>query len=250
VDDEVRGALAVVVGGNQGIGAAIAEGLAAAGCALVLGARDEQRLAATRERIGGEVDVATLDLRSVASIRAFADGVLATHGTPRILVNSAGGALHKPVLDVTEADWDALHETHLKGAFFLSQAFGGAMVAAGYGKIIHLSSTWASVYTPGRSVYAAAKAGLGHLTTALAIEWAPAGVCVNAIAPTSTLTPRVVERLRSEGKRPDEPVPGIPMGRRATPEDIVGTALFLASPASDFITGQTIVVDGGFQHAK
>jgi NAD(P)-dependent dehydrogenase (short-subunit alcohol dehydrogenase family) len=250
----LAGKLAVVVGGNQGIGAAIAVALARAGCRLVIAARDEQRLAQARqdaEQAGGaDVDARFLDVTSVDGIREFASAVIAEHEVPTVLVNSAGGAIHKPILEVSVEDWDRIMATHLRGTFFVGQAFGKAMVEHGYGKIINLSSTWASTYVPGRSVYATAKAGVSHLTTAMAVEWAHAGVNVNAIAPTSTTTPRVVERMASDPDNTQYMLARIPMGRFATPDDIVGAALFLASPASDFVTGQTLYVDGGWQHAK
>ena len=251
---DLAGTLAVVVGGNQGIGAAIAVALAEAGCRLVITARNATRLAETKAQASevarDEVDARVVDVTSTESIAALTKGVLADHGVPTILVNSAGGTIRKPILQVTPEDWDLVIDTHLKGTFFVGQAFGRSMVGAGYGKIINLSSTWASTFSPGRSVYATAKAGVGHLTAAMAIEWAPSGVRVNAIAPTSTITPRVEERLRVDPQKADFATSRIPMGRQATPADIVGTALFLASPASDFITGQTIYVDGGWQHAK
>lgn len=251
---DLSGKLAVVVGGSQGIGAAIAVGLARAGCRLVIAARDEQRLASSKARAeeGARdvVDVRTVDVTSIDSIHALADGVLADHGTPTILVNSAGGSIRKPILDVTVEDWNQLIDTHLRGTFFVDQAFGRAMVDAGYGKIINMSSTWASTIAPGRSVYATAKAGIGHLTASMAVEWAPAKVCVNAIAPTSTTTPRVLKRIATDPDQSSFAVSRIPMGRLAAPEDMVGAALFLASPASDFITGHTLYVDGGWQHSK
>ena len=251
---DLTGKLALVVGGNQGIGAAIAIGLARAGCRLVITARNAQRLAevkAQAEEVAGDVvDTRTVDVTSVGSIRALAQGVLADHGTPTVLVNSAGGALRKPILDVTVQDWDQLIDTHLRGTFFVGQAFGRAMVDAGYGKIINMSSTWASTIAPGRSVYATAKAGISHLTASMAVEWAEANVCVNAIAPTSTATPRVLKRMETDPDQASFAVSRIPMRRLAVPQDMVGAALFLASPASDFITGQTLYVDGGWQHSK
>ncbi|WP_162605386.1 SDR family NAD(P)-dependent oxidoreductase [Jiangella ureilytica] len=248
------GALSVIVGGNQGIGAAIGLALAAAGSRLVIIGRDEGRLAEAKkaaEEVGTDV-VATqvADISSVDSIHAMVERVLADHGAPTILVNSAGGLVRKPAFDVTVEDWDWLMETHLRGTFFTCQGFGRAMAAEGYGKIINMSSTWASTFLPGRIVYATAKAGLGHMTEGLAVEWAPLGIRVNAIAPTTTTTPRVERAIEADANLQRTAVSKIPLGRLATPDDIVGAALYLASPVSDFVTGHTLYVDGGWRVSK
>jgi NAD(P)-dependent dehydrogenase (short-subunit alcohol dehydrogenase family) len=248
------GALAVVVGGNQGIGAAIALGLAENGCRIVLAARDTERLEETRrevERItAAAVDTRVVDITSIESIDEFSTAVVKDRGTPTVLINSAGGALYRPILEVTTEDWDTLINTHLRGTFFMCQAFGRHMVEVGYGKIVNMSSTWASTTAPGRSVYATAKAGVSHLTASMAVEWATSNVCVNAIAPTATVTPRVARLYAQEPDQFERARARIPMGRLATPEDVVGAALFLSSPLSDFVTGHTLYVDGGWHHSK
>lgn len=247
-------ALAVVVGASQGIGAAIAEAFAAAGARLVLAARDADRLADSRRRCldagGDAVDVVPVDVRDPASIEELAATVRDRHGPLSVLVNSAGAAATKPALDVTVDEWDLVHDVQLRGPFLTCRAFAGAMAEAEYGKIVNLSSTWAATVAPGRSVYAAAKAGLSHLTAALAVEWAPLGIRVNAVAPTTTRTPSREDRFATEPGLEESLRSRIPLGRLAMPTDIVGAALFLAGPDSDFVTGHTLYVDGGWRFAR
>lgn len=251
---DLNGATSVIIGGNQGIGAAIATGLARSGSRVVLAARDEQRLAEASADIksgpNAGVVVTRVDVTSVDSIRSAAEELETSVGVPRILVNSAGGTLRKRAFEVSPEEWNTLLDTHLRGTFFSCQAFGRGMADAGYGKIINLSSTWSSTVAPERSVYATAKAGVSHLTSALATEWAPLGIRVNAIAPTATTTPRVMERLSRDESSADFALSRIPLGRLARPEDVVGAALFLSGPESDFITGHTLYVDGGWRASK
>lgn len=255
LDHDFGGKLAVVVGGNQGIGAAIAAGLARAGSRIVIVGRDQRRLVEARKRVrranrNVDVDTCVADVSSIESIANMTEHVMAEHGAPAILVNSAGGTIHKPAFEVTVPEWDQLINTHLRGTFFVSQAFGQVMAEMSYGKIINMSSTWASTVQSGRSVYATAKAGVSHLTSALAIEWATYGIRVNAIAPGPTMSPRVRERMNSDPEAAKSILERIPLGRFGTPEDIVGAAIFLASPASDFVTGHTLYVDGGWRTSK
>jgi NAD(P)-dependent dehydrogenase (short-subunit alcohol dehydrogenase family) len=244
----LKGTLSVVIGASEGIGAAIAVGLARAGSKLVLGGRDEDRMTATIERIrehGGSAHFESVDVRAPEAVKAFGRSVIGAHGTPTILVNSMGGTLIKAMQDVEVAEWDDLHGTHLRGTFLACQAFARAMGEKGYGKIINLSSLAAFRGNPLRGVYSVAKAGLNHLTSVLATEWGPSGVRVNGIAPGTTRTPRATAQFAREPEREAALVKRSPLGRIATPEDMVGPALFLASPLSDFVTGQTLVVDGG-----
>ena len=249
----LRGQTAVVIGAGQGIGAAIALGLANAGADVVLGGRSAERLADTQRQAsaaGVAAAVAEVDVADPASITRFAAAVLDRGPVPTILVNSAGGGGVRTAFDTTVEEWDTVHNIHLRGTFLACQAFGRAMATNGYGKIINMSSTWAATVGAGRSAYCAAKAGVGHLTAALGVEWAPHGIRVNAMAPTATLTPTIERRLAADPARAEYLRKGIPLGRLAIPEDMVGAAVFLASPASDFVTGQTLFVDGGWQFAK
>ena len=250
---DLSGTVSVVIGGSVGIGKAISVGLAQAGSRVIATARDAARLAETLElaaAAGGQAYAEVVDVTSAPSVLALAETVVGHYGVPTVLVNSAGVMVAKPAFDITPEEWDLVHSTQLRGPFLTCQAFGRAMAEKGYGKIINFSSTWAFTVSHGRSTYSAAKAGVSHLTAALAYEWAPLGVRVNAIAPTTTMTPAVQERLTAEPDREAYMLDRIPLGRLATPQDIVGAAMFLASTASDFITGETILVDGGWRTAK
>lgn len=245
---DLRNTVSVVIGASEGIGAAIAVGLAKAGSMLILGGRNAGRMASTVDRVrdvGGVAHVENVDVREPDSVQNFCRAVVEKHSAPTILVNSMGGTLIKELRDVEVDEWDDLHNTHLRGSFLTCQAFGNAMAEKGYGKIINLSSFAAFRGNHFRGVYAVAKAGLNQLTSVLASEWGPFGIRVNGIAPVTTTTPRVTKQLATEPEREVKLNSRIPLGRIATPEDMVGPALFLASSLSDFVSGQTLVVDGG-----
>ncbi len=252
---DLHGSTSVVVGASEGIGAAIALGLASLGSDLILAGRSISNLRTIGEK-ADEYDVTVhiepLDVRKVDEIETFALKVSDAYGIPRVLVNSMGGMVQKRALDVEREEWDLIHETHLRGTFFTCRAFAREMMQNAYGKIINLSSTFAFTVPQGAgaSVYAAAKAGISQLTAALAVEWAEEGILVNAVAPTSTRTPRVDEFYAEHPDRETYITERIPLGRLATPEDVVGPTLFLASRLSDFITGHTLLVDGGWTPAK
>ncbi len=246
------GRLAVVTGASEGIGATLAVAFARAGARLALVGRSPDRLrdvVAAIERSGGEARAYRADLRVRADVDAAAQAVVAGQGVATILVNSAGVPLRKPAFDVTEEEWDAVMDTGLRGLFFASIAFGRAMAGQRYGKIVNLASTYSESVAAGRSVYATAKAGVAHLTRSLALEWAPLGVRVNALAPTFTVTP-TREAILADEEQARWIVARIPLGRVGHPADLVGAGLFLASEASDFMTGQTLFVDGGWNAAR
>jgi NAD(P)-dependent dehydrogenase (short-subunit alcohol dehydrogenase family) len=199
---------------------------------------------------GGRAYAERVDVSSEESIDELVASVESRYGPTRVLVNSAGVMVAKSAFELTAEEWDLVHDTQLRGPFLTCRSFGRHMAERRYGKIINLSSTWAFTVGHGRSAYAAAKAGLTHLTTALGAEWASQGVRVNAIAPSVTSTPAAEERIASDPEREAYLLERIPLGRIATPEDMVGTALFLSSSASDFITGETIMVDGGWRAFK
>jgi NAD(P)-dependent dehydrogenase (short-subunit alcohol dehydrogenase family) len=194
---------------------------------------------------GGAIDAGTVDVRHPEAVAGFARSVIETHGAPTILVNSMGGTLIRPLRDVNVEEWDDIHKTHLRGTLLTCQAFVGAMAENGYGKIINLSSLSAYRGNPLRGAYAVAKAGLNRLTAVLATEWGPLGVRVNGIAPATTRTPRATRQLEIDSDREEALSKLSPLGRIAQPDDMVGPALFLASPLSDYVNGQTLVVDGG-----
>jgi len=246
------GRVAVVTGASEGIGRAIALAYAEAGTHVILASRRLPLLEEVKQEVeakGGTARVARLDVCDLQSIDALAASVAAEfygEGRPLILVNNAGVPFTKSTLEATEEDWDDVFDTHVKGAFFCAKAFASLMLARGYGKIINVSSTWSQSTDPKKSIYCAAKAAVSHLTAALSTEWAPIGIRVNAIAPTVVLT----ATSRGDPERLAFLVSRIPLGRCETTDDLIGAALFLASEASDFVTGHTLFVDGGWNAAR
>lgn len=268
------GRLAVITGAGDGIGRTFARAFANAGAEVVLVSRTREKLLAVQSEVqasGGRAHIFPADVSKLRDIESLAKEVSqlakaqsagasaksATKAAPQangvppalILVNCAGYGFTKSALETTEEDWDRLIDTQLKGTFFCCQAFGQLMVDSGYGKIINLSSTWSESTDMGKSVYGAAKAGISYLTAALSTEWAPLGVRVNAIAPTSTLSENTARAFRENPARARRLLNKIKLGRFAEPSDLVGAAIFLASPASDFVTGHTLFVDGGWRTA-
>ena len=239
--------LIVVTGASEGIGRAFAECFAKAGAQLVLASRQKDKLEEVRRAIGGNAEVVVTDVTRLADIARLAGAVGALAKNRKlVLVNNAGFGHTRAALDVTEEEWDRLHDTHVKGTFFCCQKIGALMLERGYGKIVNLSSSWSASTDPGKSAYGAAKAAVRHLTAALSTEWAPRGVRVNAIAPTATLTDFVKKTFAASPERAERLKSRIKLGRFAETSDLLGAALFLSSAASDFVTGQTIFVDGGF----
>ena len=250
------GRLAVITGASDGIGRAFALAYARSGAEVVLVSRTREKLLEVQgliETAGGRAHVIGADVSKLEHIRTVGQEVSrliqanpALANAQLILVNCAGFGFTKPALDTTEQDWDRIMDVQAKGTFFCCQELGRLMIERGYGKIINLSSTWSESTDMGKSVYGAAKAGISYLTAALSTEWAPRGVRVNAIAPTSTLTENTARSFRENEERAQRLLSRIRLGRFAQPSDLVGAAVFLASPASDFITGHTLFVDGGW----
>ena len=244
----VRDQVVVVTGAGRGIGRAIALAFAAAGADVVAASRTaaevEQTAAAVRAYDRRALAVVA-DVREPASSEHMIEAVLGAFGRLDVLVNNAGVYLNRPALEMTEDEWDLMVDVNLKGAFFCARAAARAMAARRAGRIINLSSALATVAQDGYACYGAAKAGVQHLTRCLALEWAPLGVTVNAIAPTTTELPEQPERLRTPAAlaRAREK---IPLQRYGQPDDVAAAALYLASPAANFMTGQTLLIDGGF----
>ena len=243
--------IAIVTGAGRGMGGTFAEALALAGADVVITElpdreMDAQETAQLVEAAGRRAMVAPLDVTEQASIHVLVDRVLDEWGRIDILVNNAGTNIRQFAVDVTEEAWDKVVDTDLKGVFFCAQAVGRHMVArGGGGKIINISSQLGIVGEPQRIAYCASKAGVVNVTRVLALEWARHGINVNAIAPTYVRTPLIDRLLEDEAVR-ENIVRRIPLGRVAEPEEIAGVVVFLASPASDFITGHTLLVDGGW----
>ncbi|MAW99410.1 MAG: 2-deoxy-D-gluconate 3-dehydrogenase [Sphingomonas sp.] len=246
VSFDLTGKIAIVTGGNTGIGQAIAITMAEAGANIALvGRSDPVETLRKIEETGGKAVSINADLSSPAPIdRVIAEAEVG-FGKIDILVNNAGIIRRNDVLNFSEQDWDAVIDTNLKTLFFLSQAAARGMVERGYGKIINIASLL--TFQGGIRVpsYAAAKAGVGGVTRAMANELAPRGVQVNAIAPGYIATNNTAA-LQGDETRNRQIVERIPAGRWGRPEDIAGAALFLASAASDYVAGHVLVVDGGW----
>jgi len=186
-----------------------------------------------------------MDVRRLESVRTAVDDVAARLGGIDVLVNNAGCNVRKPSVEVTEADWELVVGTNLKGAFFCAQAAGAHMIARGKGKVINIGSGTSLFGFPEIVPYCASRGGIVQMTKALAAEWAPHRVNVNAIAPGWFETAQT-EALFQDERWVGSILERIPWGRTGEPEDLAGITVFLASDASDYLTGQTIFVDGGF----
>jgi len=245
---DVKGKVAIVLGASRNIGRALALGLASAGADVVAASRsvsDLESVAAEIRAMGRKALVQPVDVTKAKDIEAMADGAMATFGWIDILVNNAGININKAALDMTEEDWDLVVDTNLKSYFLASQAVGRFMVKQRNGKINNISSTFGLVGFEKRSAYAASKGGVGQLTKVLAIEWGPHGVNVNAIAPTATRT-TINEELFANEAWQKWMLDRLPIKRFCRPVDLVGATVFLASDASDMVTGITLPVDGGW----
>ena len=244
--------IAIVTGASQGIGRAIAIGLAQAGAHLVLAKYPEGRHAeisevkAQIEALGRRAEIVATDVSDVAQVRALMDKTKETFGRIDILVNNAGWTGNSMALDTTEEEFDRTMESSLKSVFFACQAAARIMIPQGRGKIINIGSNFGVVAFKSRSVYAAAKAAVHHLSRALSLEWASQGVSVNVVAPciTETATRKVI--LERPGYKEWATTQMLPAGRWNQPEDLVGAVLFLSSHLSDMVVGHVLMVDGGW----
>lgn len=244
----LKNRVAVVVGGTSGIGQAIARGFAQAGAITIASSRDQAKvdaMAAEFEAIGRPTLRFTSDVQDRASLQRLCDEVVLAYGQVDVLMVTSGALKKIPTLELTDADWNRVVDINLNGTFRANQVFGRQMVKQGRGSIINTGSMTTFVSFSEVAVYGATKAAVHMLTKHLACEWATQGVRVNAIAPGVFRTPLnkkaldIPERLSAIVNR-------TPMGRVGQVEELVGAAIFLASDASAFVTGQTIPVDGGF----
>jgi NAD(P)-dependent dehydrogenase (short-subunit alcohol dehydrogenase family) len=244
---DLSGEVALVTGASRGIGAALAKGLAAAGAEIVLAARSEAALAGIAGEIraaGGKAHAYPLDVAESASVDAlFAR--LAEDGTaPTILVNNAGTEQVAPALEVTDALWDKIVGTNLKGAFAMARAFARAR-AGTPGAILNLCSLASEIGIPTAVPYTASKSGLAGMTRALAVEWAPLGIRVNGLGPGYFRTDMTEGFFEADGWQ-QAMLAKIPQQRFGELDDLIGAAIFLAAPASAYVTGQILYVDGGY----
>jgi len=239
--------VAVVTGGGTGLGKGIAAGLAQAGARVVVAGRRPEVVEQTASEIraaGGRAEGIALDVTRIKELPAFFESVTKRHGRLDILVNSAGTNRRASCLEYTEKDWDTVMDLNLKSLFFACQAAARIMKEQGAGKIINVASLATAITSLNQSAYAPSKAGVKQVTMLLALELAPYRINVNAIGPGWFRTPLNDDLFQNEGwARGVQSL--IPWGRTGTPEELAGTAVFLASRASDYLTGQVIYVDGG-----
>jgi len=244
VSFRLDGKKALVTGAARGIGKAISLTFAQHGADLALVDLDQEPLEEVSKQItelGGKALPIVADISQIDQMEKLTAQTLRELEWIDILVNNAGIGIYKPAEELTVEDWDKVLSVNLKGSFFLSQMVGKHMIARKSGKIISISSQAGVVGIEGLAAYGASKAGIILYTKVLAVEWGKYGISVNAIAPTSIRT-----RQAHPGKAGEKLVRETPLGRMGEPEDVAGTALFLASDASDMISGTTIMVDGGY----
>jgi NAD(P)-dependent dehydrogenase (short-subunit alcohol dehydrogenase family) len=245
----LHGKLSIVTGGGRGLGYGIALALAGAGSDLVLAARSKHELERISQKIitdtKRKVFPLSLDLTKKGEIERLVKAVLDEFGRIDVLVNNAGTNVRKPFLEITQQDFDDVVQVNLRAVFFLTQAVVNEMMKQKMGKIINIASLASQIGLRNVSAYAASKGGIASLTKSLALELAPYNINVNAIAPGYYQT-KMTEALFRDEEGYRWVLSRIPMGRAGVPDDLAGAAVFLSSSASDYITGQSLFVDGGW----
>jgi NAD(P)-dependent dehydrogenase (short-subunit alcohol dehydrogenase family) len=246
---DLTGQVALVTGAARGLGRAISLALAHAGADVALGLRDvktDSGLTAEIRAMGRRALPLQMDMTKLEQVRRAVEDAAREFGRLDILVNNAGLGPENPAENVREEDFDLTVAVNLKGTFFASQAAGRVMIRQGSGKIINMSSQAGFAALPTESIYCMTKAAIAHLTKCLAVEWGKHGITVNAVAPTFIRTPGTEPALADKAFRADtiERIAGL--HRIGEPMEVAGTVVFLASPAASLITGETILIDGGW----
>jgi NAD(P)-dependent dehydrogenase (short-subunit alcohol dehydrogenase family) len=246
---ELKGQVALVTGAARGLGRAISLALAHAGADVALGLRDvkaDAGLTAEIRKMGRKALPLQMDMSKMEQIFRAVDDTVKEFGRIDILVNNAGIAPENLAEKVSEGDFDATLAVNLKGTFFASQAAGRAMIGQRSGKIINMSSQAGFAALPGESIYCMTKAAIAHLTKCLAVEWGKHNITVNAVAPTFIHTPGTEGALADAAFRADTVERIAALHRIGEPMEVAGAVVFLASPAASLITGETILIDGGW----
>ncbi|HEX3985004.1 MAG TPA: glucose 1-dehydrogenase [Acidobacteriaceae bacterium] len=244
---DLTGQVALVTGTSRGLGQYFARALARAGADLILTSRRRESLAdfaAEIHALGRRTVSLELDVRAPASIQRMAEEAEAAFGAVHILVNNAGCNVRKPALDVTWDDWNLILDTNLRGSFFVAQAVARGMIQHRYGRIVNIGSVTSVFGYSGLAPYGASRGGIRQLTMSLADDWGPHGVTVNCLAPGWFKTAQN-QVLYEDQAWVSSLVERIPIRRPGAPDDLDGAIVFLASEASRYITGQTLLVDGG-----
>ncbi len=245
---DLSGKVAIITGAGRGMGYHMALALARYGADLVIGSRTVSELEKVGDEIraiGRKVLIQPMDVTKISDIEAMVEASVKTYGHIDVLVNNAGVNIPQWAVDVTEEAWDKIINTNLKALFFCAQAVGKVMIRQKKGKIINISSQTGTVAIPQRAAYCSSKGGVNLLTKVLAIEWAQYNINVNAIAPTFIESPFTKPMFEKPGFR-EFVLGNIPLGRIGQPQDVIGGVIYLASEASNLVTGHVLLIDGGW----
>ena len=248
---DLKGKVAMITGSSKGLGEVSAIALGKAGADVAICGRNQADIDRTVDRLtsmGFTCAGFILEVTTEAAVKKGVAAILDHFGHIDILVNNAGVNHRVPVIEYPEEEWDRVIDTNLKGYYLVAKAVAPQMIERGYGKVINMSSILGRIGLPNQIAYASAKGGVDQMTKIMAIEWAKLGVRVNAIAPTYFET-EMVKQIKDDKERFDFIAQRTPMGRWGKLEEMEGIVIFLASPASDFITGQSIAIDGGWTAA-